>query len=648
MTTSADAPQTAGYGAWKSPIGSGMVVADAVRLGQLAVSGDAVYWLEGRPQDGGRNVVVRRSADGATADLTPAPFNVRTRVHEYGGGAYLVDGDTLYFCNFADQHLYRQPAGRAPERMSVRDGMRYADAAVDRVRRRLALVREDHTAPGREAVNTLAAIGLDAPYAETVLCAGADFYSSPRLSPDGSRLAWLSWNHPNMPWDGCDLWLAELGADGRPGEPRHVAGGPQESIFQPEWSPAGELVFASDRSGWWNLYRWRGGRSEPLLPMSAEFGEPQWVFGMSDYVFDDAGRIVARYQAGGESHLALLDTDSGSFRELPTPYRSIGGLRAVPGGVVFLGGAPAEPNSVVRLDLASLQCQVLRRASTARIDAGYLSVPQPIEFPAAGGLSAHAFYYPPQNRDFRAPAGARPPLLVLNHGGPTAATEATLNPLIQFWTSRGFAVADVNYGGSSGYGRAYRGRLIGQWGVVDVEDAINVARHLVQRGLADEQRLAIRGGSAGGFTALAALTFHRYFKAGASYYGVGDLEALARDTHKFESRYLDSLVGAYPAQKALYEARSPLRHVERLRSPLILFQGLEDQVVPPNQSQTMFDAVKAKGLPVALLTFEHEQHGFRRAQTIRRCLEAELYFYGRLFGFTPADAIEPVAIENLP
>jgi len=630
--------QVAPYGSWKSPITSDMIASGAMRLGQIALDGADIYWVEMRPAEGGRNVIVRRTPDGQTSDVTPAPFNARTRVHEYGGGAFAVMNGTVYFSNFRDQRLYRQQLGAQPQPLTPEEDLRYADGVIDRRRGRMICVREDHTVAGREAVNTLVSLDLKNGGSGQVLVSGNDFYSSPRLSPDGSRLAWLTWNHPNMPWDGTELWIAEVQADGSLGQAECVAGGIDESIFQPEWSPDGVLYFVSDRTGWWNLYRWHDGRVEPLCKMEAEFGRPQWVFGMST---DACGT------QHGVWHLASLDTETGRLEPIEIPYSDIRGLRAAPGRVVFAAGSPTEAASIVQLDLDRHKLEVLRRSSEITVDAGYISIPQAIEFPTEQGLTAHAFFYAPQNRDYVAPPDERPPLLVRSHGGPTSATSSTLAWEIQYWTSRGIAVVDVNYGGSTGYGREYRQRLNGQWGIVDVDDCVNATRYLVQRGEVDGKRLAIRGGSAGGYTTLCALTFRDVFHAGASYFGVSDLEALTRETHKFESRYLDRLVGPYPERRDLYQARSPINFTDRLSCPVILFQGLEDKVVPPNQAELMVQALRAKGLPVAYIAFEGEQHGFRRAENIKRALEAELYFYSRIFNFELADAIEPVPIENL-
>ena len=648
------APRAGPYGTWKSPITADVIASGGVGLDQLSIDGADIYWIEARPAEGGRHVIVRRTPDGRTADVTPLPFNARTRVHEYGGGAYVVRDGTVFFSNFSDQRLYRQDPGAGPRPITPAADYRYADGVVDDRRGRLICVREDHSAPGGEATNALVSVSLDGGGVR-VLASGHDFFSSPRLSPDGSRVAWLAWDHPNMPWDGTELWVADVTPDGSLGRTARVAGSAAESIFQPEWSADGGLYFISDRTGWWNLYRWRGAGVEPLCSMEAEFGGPQWIFGLSTYGFTSPGRLLCAHKAQGTWRLGGFDPSTGALDPLDLPYtqvwsvhcqRDSSGSRPGPWAVCGAGG-PSEPASVIRIDLRSRRPELLRRSIAASPDPGYLSAPDAIEFPTGQGVTAHAFFYAPRNRDFTAPAGERPPLMVRSHGGPTGAVGTMLNLEIQFWTSRGYAVLDVNYGGSTGYGRAYRERLYGRWGIVDVDDCVNGARYLAGQGLVDPRRLIIQGGSAGGYTTLCALTFRDTFTVGASYYGIGDLEAMRHETHKFESRYLDRLIGPYPERRDLYRERSPIHFVDRLSCPMILLQGLEDKVVPPNQSEMMFQAVKRKGLPVAYLAFEGEQHGFRRAGTIKRALEAELYFYSRVFGVTAADPIEPVHIENL-
>jgi dipeptidyl aminopeptidase/acylaminoacyl peptidase len=635
------------YGSWRSPLRADVVASATIGLGSIALDGDDTYWAELRPAERGRVVVVHRAADGRTRDITPPSFNARTRVHEYGGGAFVVANHAVVFSHFPDQRLYRTDGTREPEPLTPEAPARYADGVADLPRGRLVFVREDHRVPGREPVNSIAGVSSSGGDESVELVSGNDFYASPRLSSDGGRLAWLTWNHPNMPWDGTELWVGELDAAGRLGRAERIAGGVDESIVQPEWSPDGSLYFISDRTGWWNLYRWRERAVGPLCPMEAEFGVPPWVFGASTYAIESADRLVCAFVEAGRWQLAALDTRDGRLAPIPTPYSSISSVRAGPGRVVFVGASATDPAAIVQLELSSGRVEVLRRSSDLAVDPGYLAEPESIQFPTEKGLTAQAFFYPPRNRDYRAAVDERPPLLVMSHGGPTSATSTAFRPSIQFWTSRGIAVLDVNYGGSTGFGRAYRQRLDGEWGVVDVADCVNGARYLAERGDVDGARLAITGGSAGGYTTLCALTFRDVFRAGASYYGVSDLEALAKETHKFESRYLDRLIGPYPGRRDLYHARSPINFTDRLSRPVIFFQGLEDEIVPPNQAERMVDALRAKGIPVAYLPFAGEQHGLRRAENIKRALEAELFFYARIFGFEPADAIEPVPIANL-
>jgi dipeptidyl aminopeptidase/acylaminoacyl peptidase len=635
------------YGSWKSPITSDLIVSETIKFEQVVLDGSDIYWIEGRPAEGGRYVIVRRTPDGHITDMLPPPYNARTSVHEYGGGSFTVRDGTIYFSNFSDQHVYRLIPGSTPEPIAFAEQMRFADFVIDQQRNRIICVREDHTLPGHEPVNTLVSVSLDGSENSGVLVSGSDFYSSPRLSPDGSHLAWLTWRHPDMPWDGTELWVGKIGEDGSIVEPLHIAGSSDESIFQPEWSPDGVLHFVSDRTGWWNLYRWQDGSAVALHKMEAEFGVPQWAFGLSTYAFVSPHTIICSYIEHGTAYLARLDTTTGKLDVIGSPSSRISWLKATPQYAVFICSSPTEFLSVVKLDLDTLSTQVLRRSSEARIDTGYLSIAEPIEFPTEHGLTAYAFFYPPKNRGFTAPAGELPPLLVESHGGPTGMTYSELDLEVQYWTSRGIAVLDVNYGGSTGYGRAYRQRLEGQWGIVDVDDCVNSARYLVEQGLVDGNRLAITGGSAGGYTTLCALTFRDVFKAGASHYGISDLEALVGDDHKFESQYNHRMIGPYPERRDLYRERSPINFVDRLSCPIIFFQGLEDRVVPPKQAELMVEALRAKKLPVAYIAFEGEQHGFRQAKNIKRALDAELYFYSRIFHFTPADAIEPVHIENL-
>jgi len=643
-------PRIAPYGSWKSPLTSDRIVSESIKLGQISLCGDQVYWIESRPTEGGRSVIVRLHDDGSREVLTPQPLNVRTRVHEYGGAPYLVANGVLYFSNFADQRLYRQTPRQAPEPLTPKTSLFYADGIFDHTRNRLICIREDQTDAHHEPINTIVSIPLDPtdePHPGSVLVSGNDFYTSPRLSPNGNQLAWLTWNHPNMPWDGTELWIADIQQDGTLADARYVAGGPEESIFQPEWSPEGILHFVSDRTGWWNLYRWQEEQVHALCQMEAEFGLPHWVFGERLYDFESSSSLICAYTRKGLWHLGRLNTTSGPLDTFGLPYTDFGNILVRGTHVLCTASSPSHPHSIIQLDLATHHVTVLRQAVDLTIGKKYVSVPTVIEFPAQDGHIAHAFYYPPHNADFLAPEDERPPLVVKSHGGPTGAASTALNLMIQYWTSRGLAVLDVNYGGSTGYGRAYRERLNSQWGIVDVDDCVSAVQYVIDQGKADASRVTITGGSAGGYTTLCALTFRDCFTAGSSYYGVSDLEALVRDTHKFESRYLDRLIGPYPERKDLYDQRSPIYFTDRLSCPLILFQGLEDKVVPPNQAEKMFDAVKAKGLPVAYVAFEGEQHGFRRPENIKRVLDNELYFYSKVFGFIPAGGEEPVHIENL-
>jgi len=633
------------YGTWPSPITSDAIVAETVRLASVTLDAGRLGWLEGRPGDGGRNVLVRTDQAGRAADVTPSPFNVRSRVHEYGGGAYAVSGDRVWFSNFEDGRVCMQTGTAASAPMTAEGPARFADLTVDSRRRRLLAVRETHR-DGSVPVNDLVAISID-DGSVRVLASGHDFFAAPAPSPDGRHLAWLAWDQPDMPWDAAALWLAELDSAGVPGAPVRIAGGSGSAAFQPKWSPDGALWCVVDPEGWWNLHRWHDGELRCMHRATSEFGKPLWQLGTTTFGFDGSGCVVCTWRCDGRWRLGRLGLD-GAMTVIPVPWTDIDSLVVEGSTAAFIGGAPDRSPAVVSLDLESGETRVHRTSSALSIDDRNLSRPVALTFPTGDGSeTAHGFYYPPRNASYRAPAGESPPLLVMSHGGPTGATSDTLNPSTQYWTSRGFAVLDVDYRGSTGYGRAYRERLYGEWGVVDVEDCVAGALHLAGTGRADRERLAIRGGSAGGYTTLAALTFHDAFGAGASYYGISDLEVLAADTHKFEARYLDRLVGEWPAERDLYRARSPLHHASRLGCPIIFFQGLDDRVVPPNQAELMVGALDRQGLPVACLMFEGEGHGFRGADTIRRCLEAELLFYARVFEFEPVDTLAPVEIRNL-
>ncbi len=660
-------PSVAPFGSWRSPITTQWITADRVGIGQVALDGSSIYWTESRPDGAGRVVLVRRGPDGRREDVTPAGTNVRSRVHEYGGGPFAVRDGVIVYVDFADGRLWRRDVGPdgigvpRPLTPEVADAsLRHADPVIDPLRRRVVCVQEDHRGGG-PAVNRVVDVALDpvegAPLPEPrVLVSGHDFFSNARLDPDGRRSCWLAWDHPDLPWDGTGLWLADVGADGSFGPARMVAGGRGESIFQPEWSPGGQLHFVSDRTGWWNLYRFDtltdAGPEPPepraLAPMEAEFGEPQWVFGLTTYAFVDPDRLLCRYTRDGTWYLGLLDASTGELRSLDAGGTWYGSMAADAEGraVVTVASATREAR-LVRLDTRTGDAIVVAESSPETLDERFLSLPEPVEFPTGDGETAHALFYPPHNPDYAGPEDERPPLLVNVHGGPTSMVGTALAPVIQFWTSRGVAVLDVNYRGSSGYGRRYRELLRGRWGEIDLEDAVSGARYMAAAGRVDPSRLVIHGGSAGGYTTLCAVTFRDAFRAGTSYFGIADLEVFARETHKFESRYMDGLIGPYPAAAGVYHDRSPIHFVDRISCPVLLLQGLDDRIVPPDQADLMFEALRRRGIPVAYLAFEGEGHGFRRAETIRRTLEAELSFYGQVLGFEPADDIPRLPIENL-
>ncbi|HSL56313.1 MAG TPA: prolyl oligopeptidase family serine peptidase [Acidimicrobiales bacterium] len=650
------------HGSWPSPITTELVTRAAAGIAETRVDGDDVWWAESRPDEGGRTQLVRRDAAGTTHEVLPEGWSARTRVHEYGGGAWWVRSGTVWFASWADQRLHVVEPGAAPRPITPEPpapaAWRYADGVVTPDGRWIVCVRERHDlgeGPA-EVVNELVAVPADGSAPPVAFTGdGHDFVAAPRISPDGQRLCWLTWDHPRMPWDGTELWVADLDLDHGDGprlaSARPVAGGPDESLVQPDWTADGELLVVSDRSDWWNLHRVVGldGDApdlEAIAPTDAEIGTPPWVFAMSRWARLDDGRFVVAVSHQGLDHLAVIEPGVDHIDELATPYTSISSVRAAGDAVVAVVASATSEPAVVRIRPVDgdPDVEVLRSPRDLGLDPAWISHPHPVTFPTSGGRHAHALFYPPTNPDVGGPEGAKPPLLVMIHGGPTAAARSQLNLAVQYWTSRGIAVADVNYGGSTGFGRRYRRQLDGQWGVVDVDDCEAAARHLAAAGLADPDRLLIRGGSAGGFTTLAALAFRDTFAAGASHYGVADLAALAQETHKFESRYLDGLVGPWPAARDVYRARSPIHHVEQIDRPLIVFQGLDDEIVPPNQSEMIVEAVRANGVPVAYVPFEGEQHGFRQAPNIRRALEAELWFYGRVLGFTPADEIEPVEV----
>ena len=643
------APVTARYGAWPSPIGASDVAVAGIRLsGPTTVhtdSGDEVWWAEARPTEGGRTVIVRRDAAGAVSDVLPAGWNTRTRVHEYGGTAWLpLPGGALVFADWSDQRVYRlDPGSTAPTPLTPEPaeaaGLRYADPVLAPGGEEIWWVREAHDQGTIRrhivAVPVSGAAAAD-PAAVREIAGGSDFLAFPRPAPDGRRLAWIAWDHPRMPWDGTELRVGELGPDGTVTSVATVLGGPDESVLQPEWADADTLYAVSDRSGWWNLYRLPagGGEPEPLCPRAEEFGHPLWQLGMTTYAVLADGRLVVRH---GTDTLALgvLDPATGELTDLDLPYTLFGSVDVDGDTVLTTAASPVEPPEVVAIDLPTAAVTVLRRSMAEPPDPAYLPQPRSIVVAGPGERDVHAHVYPPSSPDAVAPDGELPPYVVFVHGGPTSHSPAILDLEKAYFTSRGIGVIDVNYGGSTGYGRAYRERLRREWGIVDVEDCVAAVQALVRDGLADGERLGIRGGSAGGWTTLAALTTTDAFAAGASYYGVAELIAFTADTHDFESRYIDGLVGTLPEDRDVYVERAPLSHVDQLSCPVLLLQGLEDKVVPPSQAELFAAALEKKGIPHAYLPFAGEQHGFRKQETVIAALQAELSFYGQVFGFDP-------------
>ncbi|MGZ6272360.1 MAG: prolyl oligopeptidase family serine peptidase [Candidatus Limnocylindrales bacterium] len=646
VETAVGGQTVAAYGSWRSPISLDLVYAGRVSPAEPWFDGDTVYWLEGRPAEGGREALVRRRHDGTIEDVLPGSVNVRTMAQEYGGAAWAVAAGTLVYSDVADGRLYRLVEGAAPEPLTPPGPFRYADLSLDPARGRLICVREDHSAPG-EAVTTLVAVSLApgaAPAPPSVFVEGADFFAAPRLSPDGRWLAWLSWRHPNMPWDGTELWLGELDESGTLRGSRRVAGDPSLWVAQPRWSPAGVLYCLAEPTGWLNLHRVTEGGLEAVFPLASEFASADWTLGRATFGFTPEGRIVAAARTEMGDRLWLIDPDTGSGDVIDQPFSELDGVVVAGERALFVGGAPADTGGLVELELTTGHWHYVRRVTEAVVAPDEISLPRPITFPTSDGGVAHAFFYPPHNPRYTAPAGELPPLLVTSHGGPTASAPTSMRLAFQYLTSRGIAIVDVDYRGSTGYGRAYRQALEGAWGIYDVDDCVAAARYLARLGLVDGERLAIRGGSASGYTTLCALTFRDDFRAGVSYFGIGDLETFARDTHKFESRYLERLVGRYPEERQRYVERSPVNFPDRLSCPLLILQGLDDRVVPPNQAEEMVAVLRAKGLPHAYLPFEGEGHGFRRLETMRRAMEAELAFYGEIFGFTPADELPPLPL----
>ncbi len=656
---------TVPFGSWPSPISADLVAAGSVGLGGPALrTGEdgrsEVWWSEQRPSEGGRVVLVRRREGERAQDQLIAPFSARTRVHEYGGGAWFLGRNAVYFSNGEDQRLYRldldgggrldpdagDPQPITPE-PSTPHGLRYADGRESPGGDWVVAVREDHTGAEGEPRNELVAIPADGSAEPTVLYRGADFVMAPRVSPDERWLAWVRWNHPDMPWDGTELCVAPLFDGFRLGNVQVVAGCPGQhgvSAISPDWTSDGQLVFSDDRTGWWNLYRWSPTAVEPVAITSlddSEIGYPPWVFGLQPWTELPGGRLAAIQTRNAQDRLVVVSND-GEIVPLASQYVAISGLASSPGGELVVIGQTTSTTPGIISVAPNGDTFAHRDPDDVGVDAGWYAEPELFEFDSGDGRRSRAFFYPPTAPGLQGPSDERSPLIVIGHGGPTSHATKALSLKIQYWTSRGFAVVDVNYAGSSGHGRLYRRLLDSAWGVADVEDCVAAATALADAGRVDPDRLAIRGGSAGGFTVLAALAQTDVFDAGTSLYGVSDLEALARDTHKFESRYLDRLVGPYPAEQATYLERSPLSLIDGFACPLLVLQGTEDEVVPPNQAEAILAALERNNVAHASIFFEGEQHGFRQAANVIRSLEAELWFYGKVFGFEPADEIDPI------
>lgn len=630
------------YGSWSSPISSALIVSDAITLDELRLFQSNAYWIEKRPQENGRCVIVQYK-NGNKSDLLPIEYSARSRCHEYGGASYIVTIGGIFFINNSDQQIYHIDQHSTVVQITTFENLRFADMTYDNEHHRIICVCEDHTHSSHEAVTTIVSININDGLM-TTLCEGYDFYSNPRLSSDGKQLVWLCWNHPNMPWDATECWLADISGITLTGH-NCIAGSDSISICQPSWSPDDTLTYVSDESGWWNIYRYENRQSRNVFSKQAEFGLAGWIFGQSSYQYVDDNIIHCIYSQNACDTGAELNLSDSTITPMAIDFTTLSSIQTDGQSTWFIAASATRPPQVVSYNISTKRLDTVCISDDIDIEATYLSPGINIEFTTRHDDLAYAVYYPPHNTDFT--SSGKPPLIVLSHGGPTSRTSNAFDMRKQFWTSRGFALVDVNYSGSTGFGRAYRQRLNGSWGIRDVEDCCDAALYAVNEGLADPEQLIIKGGSAGGYCVLSALTFHDVFSAGASYYGIGELETLATDTHKFESRYLDNLIAPYPAGKQIYLDRSPIHHVDLLNCPVIFFQGSEDYVVPQVQAEKMVSAIDKKGLPVAYLLFEGEGHGFRQAQTIEDTLNAEYYFYAKIFGFELSETRSLIDIRNL-
>lgn len=664
--------QSSPYGSWKSTLTAERLADKGVRFGHMVVDGDDLYWLEVRASEQGRGVLIKCDSLGNRTEVLPKNISVRTKVHEYGSGDFIVKQGVVYFSQADDQCVYRFD-GQLQQLTSlgINQEHRYADYCLSAKQDYLVCVRETHQK--KAVVNELVVIELNSKDQNSGVCnvrvleSGFDFYSFPRISPNGNRLAWTCWNQPQMPWDAAELWVADFHKDGRTDAEHKIAGGIDQqqindeqakagkvdpwsmnAVYQPAWSDEGILHYISDASGWTNLYSCRDGVLNALTPIDREFGIPQWVLASSTYTFASKEQIYAVYIQQGQQQLCHINELTGHIEPIPLPFKDFGEhLLYANGYLYFRAAGPAVSEAIYSFNIETQECVKLSNLVDFPLPVEELSIAETIEFESNDQRMSHAFYYAPHNTHYQAPDDTLPPLIVMSHGGPTAMTHNSLNAAIQFWTHRGFAVVDVNYGGSTGFGKRYRTALNGQWGVVDVEDCIAAANYLVDNKLADPNSLLIRGGSAGGYTTLCALTFHDVFAAGMSRYGVADLESLASDSHKFEARYFDSVVGPYPEMKEVYIARSPIHATEKLSCPILLLQGEDDKVVPPNQAEMMVTALREKQIPYAYQLYSGEGHGFRKASTIISSLNAELSFYRQILHIEDQEDIPELEIYFL-
>lgn len=620
------------YGQWASTITSDLIVSDSVSLDEVRQVGDSLYYIERRPHEAGRCVIVKYT-DGTSVDILPEAYSANSRVHEYGGGCYCLHGEQVFFINDSDQDIYlieQTIEKQKVLRITDDKNKRFADFSFDEKSQRLIAICETHL--NNTVVNEIVAIDI-ASGNITVLESGNDFYASPRLNHAHNQLCWQTWNHPNMPWDGNQLYLADIDNQGLLINHCLIAGGEKISVFQPQWSPTDVLYYIADDTGWWHLYRYINAAAEQLTTGKKELGLPQWVFAQSSYAFINPDKIICCYQSDGQAKLAALSLcDNFELIELKTHWQQFCNISADAGKLAFIAASCQHFPQLVSAELnneteAALSYRIIKSSSQLEISHNYYSKPTTLTFTNRHNKNVYAFYYPPTNPAYSPSDDNRPPLIVICHGGPTGQSNSALDPKKQFWTSRGFALLDVNYSGSTGYGRSYRNRLYKKWGILDVEDCCDAALYAVDQGLANKDQLIIRGSSAGGYTVLAALTFEQVFSAGASYYGISELSSLACDTHKFESHYLDKLIGPYPQDSDLYQQRSPINHSQQLNCPVVFFQGIDDRVVPKQQAEAMFAALDKKGITVAAQYYPGEKHGFRKAETIKQSLENELSFY---------------------